>query len=940
MSYQHLKTIYELACEAAEQHSNTHDRDLHNSYDSLVPNAPNNNAPNNAPSYPLHYLIENANDIVAVFAADGTFRYVSPSAKRILGYTLEDVAGRSAFEFVHPDDIELISATHQRALQHPGVSLPMVEYRIHRQDGSWCVLEAVTTNLIHDPSVEGIVVNCHDITRRKQAMGTLAMRERYLSALVEIEQALLAFDVDEMLYDDILEVLGQAVDVSRAHIFKMHRDCNGQWLASQQAEWCAPGITPQIHNTELQNIPMDICAPRWIEVLSRGDVVGGNVADFPDGERQILEPQDIASILVLPLLVHRELSGWIGLDQCSVVRIWDLPEIDLLSATAAAISLAQERKIAFQQVHLRVQRERLLNQISRVLSSSFDTDAILQEMVMLVGKGLEVDRAFIYILQEDQVCVIHEWRVHEQVPSMKDFHTPVANWSNLTEPDAHFYRRQAFHAPDYAALPQTPVRRQLREQMWTKSALCAPVFIHDQLFGGVVLHTTTANRTFTPDEVHLLESIADQVAIALYNTRSYEQLEHLVQERTRQLQEEKYLSEAANRAKSEFLASMSHELRTPLNAILGLSHVLLQQIFGELNPKQQEYLACIRSSGDHLLELINDILDLSKVEAGKAELLLEVVAVPDLCNSCITIMQEQAHDRGLQLNSQLDPRATTCVADKRRLRQMLLNLLSNAIKFTPSGSVTLITERLPSGTRFTVADTGIGISEEQLARLFQPFTQLDSGLNRRAEGTGLGLYLTRSLAQLHGGDVMVESIAGEGSRFMIDLPDRLEALDRHSLPQPHQMAQLPSPATTALPERYRLTPGTIARILLVEDDAESAMLLRDYLSSQNYQVEHVRDGKNWLQRVRQFSPHLVLMDVQLSSHITGVDLLLMLRQEADLVDIPVIMVTAQAMQGDQERFLEAGATDYLSKPIDITKLDALLSRCLQSSARFSQIMAN
>ncbi len=452
----------------------------------------------------------------------------------------------------------------------------------------------------------------------------------------------------------------------------------------------------------------------------------------------------------------------------------------------------------------------------------------------------------------------------------------------------------------------------------------------------MALHTTTANRTFTPDEIHLLENIADQVAIALYNTRSYEQLEHLVQERTRQLQEEKYLSEAANRAKSEFLASMSHELRTPLNAILGLSQVLLQQVFGELNPKQQEYLACIRSSGDHLLELINDILDLSKVEAGKAELLLEVVAVPDLCNSCLTIMREQAYDRGLQLNSQLDPDVTTCVADKRRLRQMLLNLLSNAIthtEFTPSGSVTLITEQLPSGVRFTVADTGIGISEEQLARLFQPFTQLDSGLNRRAEGTGLGLYLTRSLAQLHGGDVTVESIAGEGSRFMIHLPDRPEALDRLSMLQSSQTTQVANPAQTtpALPVLCGPGSSTIARILLVEDDAESAMLLRDYLSSQNYQVKHIRDGKNWLQRVRQFSPHLVLMDVQLSGHITGVDLLLMLRQEADLVDLPVIMVTAQAMQGDHERFLEAGATDYLSKPIDIAKLDTLLSTCLQSS---------
>ncbi len=901
MSYQHASSVCESGCNLSQP----------------VPIA--------VPDYPLHYLIKNANDIVAVFGADGTFRYASPSAKRILGYSLDDVVGKNAFEFIHPDDIGIIADTYQQALQNPGISQPMVEYRIRKQDGSWCVLEAVTTNLIQDPNVGGIVVNCHDITRRKQATDTLATRERYLSALVEIEQALLAFDVDEMLYDDILEVLGQAVDVSRTYIFKNHRDRSGSLLASQQAEWCAPGIEPQIDNPELQNVLMEIYTPRWVEVLSRGDVIGGNVADFPDSERQLLEPQGILSILVLPLLVHGKLFGFIGFDQCSRERVWDLPEIDLLSASAAAISLAQERKLAFQQVQLRVQRERLLNQISRVLSSSFDTDIILQEMVMLMGTGLEVDRAFIYLIQEEQVHMLHEWRAQDETPSMKNFHSHISGWSNLVEPEIQFSDRETFHAPDYAALPQTPVRRQLVEEMQTKSVLCAPVFIHDQLFGGVALHTTIANRTFTEDEIQLLEGIADRVAIALYNTRSYEQLEHLVQERTYQLQEEKFLSEAANRAKSEFLASMSHELRTPLNAVLGLSQVLLQQIFGSLNSKQQEYLTCIHSSGEHLLALINDILDLSKVEAGKADLMPEVVSISEVCNSCLTIMREQAHDRRLQLLHRLDPAAKTCIADKRRLRQMLLNLLSNAIKFTPSGSVTLITEKQPDGILFTVADTGIGISDDQLARLFQPFTQLDSGLSRRAEGTGLGLYLTRSLAQLHGGDVMVESVVGEGSRFMIYLPDHYPDRDM-------QVMQTLSPEVAIDEESLstQITSLTIGKILLVEDDAESAMLLRDYLSSQGYHVEHTWDGNNWLQRVRQFQPHLVLMDVQLSDQVTGIDLLVAMRQEADLADIPVVMVTAQAMRGDRERILAAGATDYLSKPVDITKLDTILHTHLQS----------
>ncbi|MCC5630379.1 PAS domain S-box protein [Nostoc sphaeroides CHAB 2801] len=233
-------------------------------------------------------------------------------------------------------------------------------------------------------------------------------------------------------------------------------------------------------------------------------------------------------------------------------------------------------------------------------------------------------------------------------------------------------------------------------------------------------------------------------------------------------------AEAASRAKSEFLATMSHELRTPLNAIMGLSQLLQQEIVGSLNEKQNEYVSSIYSSGEHLLTLINDILDLSKIEAAKEELLLSPLPVSDLCNYAIWTVRDRASEKGLQLTCKIDVEEDICIGDERRIKQMLLNLLTNAIKFTPAGQVSLVVKKVPQGITFTVSDTGIGIDSNQLQFLFEPFKQLDSRLNRQYEGTGLGLALTRKLARLHGGDVTVTSTLGEGSQFTLFLPNLVD----------------------------------------------------------------------------------------------------------------------------------------------------------------------
>lgn len=398
----------------------------------------------------------------------------------------------------------------------------------------------------------------------------------------------------------------------------------------------------------------------------------------------------------------------------------------------------------------------------------------MQEIVRLTGECFGVDRVIIYAIEGEQVSVAKEWRASDQVFSLLGFKTSLSKWFSILGSHSDFMRPNGvFHAPNLQKIPAPQGQSAFYVQLQNLSLLSVPIFIRDQFFGGISLHTTTTYRSFTEEEIHLLQGIADKAAIALYNAQSYEILEELVKERTQELEQEKLLSEAANRAKSEFLSNMSHELRTPLTGILGFSSILLEQIFGPLNAKQQEYIEGISTSGKHLLDLINDLLDLSKVEAGKEELTLETLLVEEVCQACLSLFRERCLERGLQLSLVIAPDVTTCVADHRRLKQILVNLLSNAVKFTESGSVTLKVKQTEEAIKFSVIDTGIGIAQADQATLFQPFKQLDSGLNRQYEGTGLGLALSRKLARLHGGDITLHSELGRGSCFTLHLPQPL-----------------------------------------------------------------------------------------------------------------------------------------------------------------------
>jgi len=278
---------------------------------------------------------------------------------------------------------------------------------------------------------------------------------------------------------------------------------------------------------------------------------------------------------------------------------------------------------------------------------------------------------------------------------------------------------------------------------------------------GVVVVARRTPGPFSESHIDLLRTFADQAVIAIENVRLFKELE--AANRT---------LKAASQHKSEFLANMSHELRTPLNAIIGFSEVLSERMFGELNEKQEEYSKDIHASGQHLLSLINDILDLSKIEAGKMDLELSDFSLPATIDNALMLVRERAARRGIDLHKSVDERLGQIQADERKIRQVLLNLLSNAIKFTPEGGrIEVRAVSLDGSVEVSVSDTGVGIAPEDQEAIFEEFKQVGMA-SKKVEGTGLGLALSRKFIELHGGRIWVKSEVGQGSTFTFTIPVR------------------------------------------------------------------------------------------------------------------------------------------------------------------------
>jgi signal transduction histidine kinase len=598
------------------------------------------------------------------------------------------------------------------------------------------------------------------------------------------------------------------------------------------------------------------------------------------------------TILGVPMLAGDRVAGVLTLWRVEVDPFGDRT-IDLLTTFAAQAAIAIRNVQLLRDLTRSVGELRALGEISQAVSSSLDLDEVLTTIVTRAvqlsgtegGSIFEFDQATglfhvrtCFGTEPELVRELRATRIHLD-------ETFVGRAAASGEPQS---------APDLTREASDPHIERLARAGW-RSMLVVPLRWEHEIIGALVVRRRIPGA-FAASTAELLETLASQSAVAIHNARVFRQLE----DKSRQL-------EVAGHHKSEFLASMSHELRTPLNAVIGFSDVLLERMFGDLNERQEEYLRDIRDSGRHLLELINEILDLSKVEAGRMELDPVRLALVPVLEHGLAMVRERAERTGVSLELASEPDVDEVWADELKLKQVVLNLLTNAVKFTEAGgSVTVTARRTGHVAEVTVRDTGIGIAEGERERIFEAFQRGGRGVRTTTEGTGLGLTLSKRIVELHGGRLWMESVLGEGSLFGFSLPLAPELA--------------PAPATAAAIGDGRRT------VVVIDDDPLDLDLVEALLEPEGYTVVRAASGEEGVRLVRHEQPLVVLLDLRMPD-MDGFEVAERLRADPETADVPIIVLTHLEMtRADRDRL--AGRVSKLVQKgrLDRAELVELIAR--------------
>lgn len=646
--------------------------------------------------------------------------------------------------------------------------------------------------------------------------------------------------------------------------------------------------------------------------------------------------------------IKRIIAASLALGEGDLAVRSDLGGSDELADISAAFDqMAEKMQQNAVKLNRRAQRELILREITERILTFLELKRIFQVAVNEILPFLAVDRVAIYQFDQELQCrrgVFIAEAVHPDTDSLLSVSIDDTCFDDALV--ARYLKGHHQVIDDVATAELEPCYRELLISLKIQSNLVVPLICGSRLWGLLCMHQSKRTRIWTEEDLQVVDHIARQLSIAIQQADLFAKVEAELQEK--KLAEERLIAvneelastndqlARSTRLKDEFLANMSHELRTPLNGILGMAESLQESIYGDISPNQRKALEEIDRSGNHLLELINDILDITKIEAGKLEVHLHPASITQLCHSCVSTIQRMAEAKSILLSSEIEPGLPPLLLDERLLRQVLINLLSNAVKFTPEAGTVRLEVRLVRSAEVAsgeatlelcVIDSGIGIDPEDQDKIFQPFVQIESGLNRQFTGSGLGLSIVKRILLAHGGDIGVQSSLGQGTRFRVQLPVTLvaEMVTDGSDRGTHKgdSAEPDSMAQTNLPS-----------ILLAEDSRVNRMIYSRYLAAKGYQVHEVVNGQEAIDFLQERVPSLLILDMSMPI-VDGFAVLRMIRSSdrPELATMPIIVLTALAMKGDREKCLAAGASEYLAKPVKLQQLDQTLRRILETAGQ-------